>query len=473
MRIFKKDKIMKKRLLILLIPMLVLSCGEDFTLLSPISERNVGSFYKTQTDLEVAITGAYGALQSNGNFGVNYILFMEMRGDNADNGGGDTGLAATLAQINKFQEIATASELKSTWASSYQGIAWCNTILAKIDAVDFTDDTVKDQIKGEALFIRSLLYYHLAVIFGNIPEQFEEVTTPDITINQIPASDVFAQIAIDLETAEGLLPTTTTNGRATSGAAGALLGRVYLQAGNKAAAVAPLQRVIASTAGYGLVDNYADIWGVSNELNKESIFEIQFKSGSNEGSSYTEMFTPNGLGGGVGGGVKPQIETEEILNAFETGDERFEGTFTEVVDAVTSDTTYYVGKFDSSPTVAFDGDNNWIEIRYAEVLLNLAEALGEGGPAYDLINEVRDRAGLGDIDANTPGTFEEKLLQERRVEFAFENKRWPDLLRFGVAKSVMSAQLGIPESQVKLLLPIPQSAIDVAPDEMTQNPEHN
>ncbi len=473
MRIFKKDKIMKKRLLILLIPMLVLSCGEDFTLLSPISERNVGSFYKTQTDLEVAITGAYGALQSNGNFGVNYILFMEMRADNADNGGGDTGLAATLAQINKFQEIATASELKSTWAASYKGIAWCNTILAKIDGVDFTDDVVKDQIKGEALFIRSLLYYHLAVIFGNVPEQFEEVTTPDITINQVGASVIFAQIATDLETAEGLLPLTSSNGRATSGAAAALLGRVYLQAGNKAAAVAPLQRVVNSTAGYDLVDDYANIWGVANELNKESIFEVQFEAGTSEGSSYTEMFTPNGLGGGVGGGVKPQIETADILAAYETGDERFDGTFTEVVDTTTNDTTYYVGKYDSAPTVAFDGDNNWIEIRYAEVLLNLAEALGEGVPAYNLINEVRDRAGLLPISAVTPGTFDEKLLHERRVEFAFENKRWPDLLRFGVAKSVMAAHRGIPESQVKLLLPIPQSAIDVAPDEMTQNSEHN
>ncbi len=229
---------MKKRLLILLIPMLVLSCGDDFTLLSPISDRNSDNFYKTQTDFEAAITGAYGSLQSNGNFGVNYILFMEMRADNADNGGGDTGLAATLAQINKFQEISTASELKSTWASSYQGIAWCNTILGKIDGVDFIDDNVKDQIKGEALFIRSLLYYHLAVIFGNIPEQLEEVKTPDITINQVGASVIFTQIATDLEAAADLLPLTTSNGRATSGAANALLGRVYLQAGDKASAVA-------------------------------------------------------------------------------------------------------------------------------------------------------------------------------------------------------------------------------------------
>ena len=113
-----------------------------------------------------------------------------------------------------------------------------------------------------------------------------------------------------------------------------------------------------------------------------------------------------------------------------------------------------------------------MEMRYAEVLLNLAEALGEGSQAYGYINQVRARAGLDPIDASTPGSFSEKLLQERRVELAFENKRWADLLRFGQAKSVMASHLGVSEGTINLLFPIPQSQIDVSPNDMTQNPGH-
>src|SRR5699024_116269 len=95
---------------------------------------------------------------------------------------------------------------------------------------------------------------------------------------------------------------------------------------------------------------------------------------------------------------------------------------------------------------------------------------GESPEAYSYINQVRNRAGLADINASTPGTFIEKLLTERRREFAFENKRWQDLKRFGVAKEVMSNKLEIPESRINLLFPIPQQEISVAPDQMAQNP---
>lgn len=457
---------MKKRLLILLIPMLLISCGDDFTTLGPISERNVQNFYQTQTDFEVAMNGVLDGLQSNGTFGVNYVLFMEMRADNGANGGGATGLAQSLEFLDTFADQPNGGEIERSWIDSYRTIGAANTLLSRIDGVDFNDNAVKDRIKGEALFVRSLVYYHMAVIFGNIPLEVEEVTNPaSYKPEQVSASAVFTQIAGDLATAEGLLP---SSGRISSHAAAALLGRVYLQAGDAGSAVAPLQRVVDSNQ-FDLVADYGDIWGPGNEGNEEIIFEIQFRGGNiGEGSSYTDMYTNMGLAGGIGGGGAPQNVTDEFINsAFEAGDDvRF------AVNVDTADGNN-VTKFNDSPGAPFDSDVNWIEIRYAEVLLNLAEALGEGAPAYGYINEVRNRAGLADISAATPGTFEEKLLQERRVELAFENKRWPDLLRFGVAKSVMSAHLGIPESQVKLLFPIPQEQVDVAPDEMSQNPEYN
>lgn len=100
----------------------------------------------------------------------------------------------------------------------------------------------------------------------------------------------------------------------------------------------------------------------------------------------------------------------------------------------------------------------------------LAEALGESTEAYGYINQVRARAGLPAINASTPGTFAQKLLAERRIEFALENHRWQDLLRFGTAKATMAAQLSIPESSVRLLFPIPQKEIDVSNGKLVQNP---
>lgn len=452
---------MKKLILTLLLPLLFISCSEDFTVLGPISERNVVNYYKTQTDFEVAINGAFDALQSNGTFGVKYVLFMEMRADNTANGGGATGLAETLEDIDTFGEIPTASELNDSWIASYDGIARANTIISRIDAVTFTSDDVKNRIKGEAHFIRSMLYYHLAVIFGNVPLVTAEVTAPqNMNLNQVSADQVFAQIATDLTAAEGLLP---TSGRVSSGAAAALLGRVYLQAGDNASAVAPLKRVVASNV-YSLEANYADIWGPANEGSSEILFQVEFMSGNvGEGSSFTDMFTESGVAGGVGGGVAPQTVTQDFIDSYEAGDLRQGATLSESAT---------VEKFEDNPTSPFDSDVNWVEIRYAEVLLNLAEAVGEGAEGYGYINQVRARAGLAAIDGTTPGSYNDKLLHERRIELAFENKRWPDLLRHGKAKSVMASHLSIGEGSVTLLFPIPQSQIDVAPDEMSQNAEH-
>ena len=452
---------MKKLILTLLLPLLFISCSDDFTVLGPISERNVVNYYKTQSDFEVAINGAFDALQSNGTFGVKYVLFMEMRADNTANGGGATGLAETLEDIDTFGEIPTASELNDSWIASYDGIARANTIISRIDDVTFTNDDVKNRIKGEAHFIRSMLYYHLAVIFGNVPLVTAEVTAPqNMNLNQVSADQVFAQIATDLTAAEGLLPTT---GRVSSGAAAALLGRVYLQAGDNASAVAPLKRVVASNV-YSLEANYADIWGPANEGSSEILFQVEFMSGNvGEGSSFTDMFTASGVAGGVGGGVAPQTVTQDFIDSYEAGDLRQGATLS---DSAT------VEKFEDNPTSPFDSDVNWVEIRYAEVLLNLAEAVGEGAEGYGYINQVRARAGLAAIDGTTPGSYNDKLLHERRIELAFENKRWPDLLRHGKAKSVMASHLSIGEGSVTLLFPIPQSQIDVAPDEMSQNAEH-
>ena len=457
-------------------------CSDDFTLLSPISDRNVESFYRTPTDFTVAINGAYSTLAGNGAYNRSYVLLHEMRSDNTMNGGGNTGLAEVFFRIAHFSELATASELSSPWTTAYQGIARTNTILDRLDNLE--DGAFKERIRGEALFIRSLFYYQLAVLWGNVALQLEPVTSPDIEVNQVSADVIYNQIASDLELAQGLLPPSYPAedvGRATSGAANTLLGLVHLTNGDNAQAEVALRRVVTS-GQYTLVDDYADLWGVANENNMESVFELQYKAGGTDtGSQFTDYYTPFGDGGGVGAGNAPQNLSpdvqylHDVQYGIDENDERgLGGTWGFQVDEV-GDTTWYVEKWVSTPFGPADADNNFPVFRYADVLLMLAEALGESGEAYGLINEVRERAGVTPISAATPGTFEEKLLFERRLEFVTEGKRWADLLRFGVAPPVMASfeplvAAGLTAADIRELYPIPQGEIDVSGGQMVQNP---
>jgi hypothetical protein len=317
-------------------------------------------------------------------------------------------------------------------------------------------------------------------LWGNVPLQVEAVTSPNVTVNQVSANVIYDQIAADLENAQALLPLSydaANLGRATRGAANALLGLVYLTNGQPGQAATALRRVVES-GQYSLVPNYANLWGPANENNVESIFEIQYKAGgTGTGSQFTDYYTPFGGSGGVGAGNAPQTLSPGITDIFvvqhgitEEDERLWGGTF----DTSEAGNTY-VKKWESIPFGSGDADNNFPVFRYADVLLMLAEALGEGNEAYALINQVRARAGVTPIDASTPGTFEQKLLFERRLEFVTEGKRWADLLRFDVARQVMSSfaplvAYGHTEADIRTLYLIPQREIDVAPDAMTQNP---
>jgi hypothetical protein len=457
-------------------------CSEDFTLLSPISERNVESFYRNETDFTVAINGAYSTLAGNGAYNRSYVLLHEMRSDNTMNGGGATGLAEVYFRLAHFTEQATQDELSTPWTTAYQGIARTNVILDRLD--NLPDGDFKERIRGEALFIRSLFYYHLAVLWGNVPLQLEAVTSPDVEVNQVPASVIYEQIISDLELAQAALPASYDAedvGRATSGAANALLGLVYLTNGQRGLAETALRRVVNS-GQYQLVDHYADLWGVANENNVESVFELQYKEGgTGTGSQFTDYYTPFGGSGGVGAGNAPQVLSPDIeyihdlqYGIEETDERGWGGTWDFAVNEDGDTTNVWIRKWNSIPFGPGDADNNFPVFRYADVLLMLAEALGESSEAYDLINQVRARAGVTPISAATPGTFAEKLLFERRLEFITEGKRWADLLRFGVAKQVMASfdplvAAGLTEADIRTLYPIPQREIDVSPGEMVQN----
>lgn len=432
----------------------LMSCSESFTDLAPISQRNAGIFYKTASDMEVAVNAIYNTLKLDGAYNQSYWVLQELRSDNSFWDG--TGLAEEITVFDKFIDIPTSNISEAAWIDSYLGISRANIVLNRIEGIAM-DENVKDQYIGEALFLRSLYYYHLAVAFGNIPLILTETASvaEGQEHRQVDASTVYAQLIADLILAEGLLPQSYGSGdqgRATKGAAATLLGKIYLTTGDNTSAAAALRRVTGF--GYSLVPTVADLWGAQNEHNSESIFEVEFESGfGNQGNVFTNQFNGD-LSGTVTGGQR-NIPERDLLDAHEDGDERFD-----LYDGITDTNTGWTTKYGVTNAAAVDdAPNNWVVFRYADVLLMLAEALGEGNEAYGLINQVRTRAGLGSIDANTPGSFSEKLLQERRVELAFENHRWADLLRFGVAESVMSAQGK--STNGRLLFAIPQRELDL------------
>ncbi len=433
----------------------ILSCSDSFTDLAPISQRNVGIFYETATDMQVAVNAIYNTLKTDGCYNQSYWVLQELRSDNTFWDG--TGLAEEITVFDKFTDISTSDITEAAWNDSYLGIARANIVLARLDGVEM-DASQREQLRGEALFLRSLFYYHLAVGFGNIPLVLTETASvaEGQQHSQVDAATVFAQLVNDLTEAESKLQERYTGGdvgRATKGAAGTLLAKVQLTTGDNASATTTLRRVMGY--GYSLVSDYAQLLGPENEHNSESIFEVEFEGGfGDQGNSFTSQFNGD-LATSVTSGLR-NIPERGLVDAYEVGDARFAASLA----GVTADNTGWTIKY--GITNAFsedDAPNNWVVFRYADVLLMLAEALGEGTEAYALINEVRTRAGLPNIDANTPGSFADKLLQERRVELAFENHRWADLLRFGVAESVMSAQ-GKPTNG-KLLFAIPQREMDL------------
>ncbi|MDC6386574.1 RagB/SusD family nutrient uptake outer membrane protein [Flagellimonas taeanensis] len=459
---------MKRILYIMLCTVLFTGCSEDFTDLAPISNRNEADFYKSADDFEVAINASYRGLQSTGIYGRGYWTMFEMRSDNTDQGPDATGLARQYTEINAFTEDALNEQVSTAWSESYKVIANCNVILERISSVEM-DASTRDRIAGEALFIRSLMYYHLAIAFGNVPLQLEPYVAGDELV-QVSETVILEQMVTDLETAEGYLPVSypsSSVGKATKGAAATLLAKVQLTLGNNTAAETVLRRIISSY-GYDLVPEYADLWGVDNENNEESIFEVQFMSGGiGQGSLFTNDFSPSSaLQAGAGyGRNRPTVSMQE---AYEDGDSRYDASMgdsyinldAEVVEAL------YIKKYQADIAIENDSDINFVVFRYADVLLMLAEALGETDESYDLINEVRERADLGEINAATPGTFEEKLLHERRVELAFENHRWADLRRFNAINKVIEAEPVITGTREYFF--IPQREMDINPN-FTQN----
>ncbi len=447
------------------------SCGDSFFDLEPASSVTIDKVYKTASDYNVAVISCYAKLQSQVNF---YTECCEYRSDNLSLGAPTAGTQDRY-DIDHFTEKPSNGILSSYWANFNNNVYRCNLLLDQIDGANFAEN-LKKQYKGEAMFIRALNYFNMYRIWGGVPATKHVVSAAEaLKVARYSDEQMFDLIAGDLKEIvdNNYLPETYSSadmGRATSGAAKALLGKVYLTFHKWTEAKDILSQLIGK---YQLVSPIAQVFNVDNKNNNEIIFAVHFnKEIEGEGHSYWYNLT---------NASDDTNQTSSLLNTFPTGDARKDLiTYVQVEKNVRLMNKFYDTK---SPTFKTVG-NDQILLRYADVLLMYAEALNEiqydaseGSLALKYLNAVRQRAGISNLTAKqlpTQEKFRKGILVERQREFPYEGQRWFDLVRMGFAKSVM-AENGVEIKDYQLLFPIPQQEIEKVGDKsiLWQNPGYD
>lgn len=447
------------------------SCGDSFFDLEPASSVTIDKVYKTASDYNVAVIGCYAKLQSQVNF---YTECCEYRSDNLSLGAPTAGTQDRY-DIDHFTEKPSNGILSSYWANFNNNVYRCNLLLDQIDGANFAEN-LKKQYKGEAMFIRALNYFNMYRIWGGVPATKHVVSAAEaLKVARYSDEQMFDLIAGDLKEIvdNNYLPETYSSadmGRATSGAAKALLGKVYLTFHKWTEAKDILSQLIGK---YQLVSPIAQVFNVDNKNNNEIIFAVHFnKEIEGEGHSYWYNLT---------NASDDTNQTSSLLNTFPTGDARKDLiTYVQVEKNVRLMNKFYDTK---SPTFKTVG-NDQILLRYADVLLMYAEALNEiqydaseGSLALKYLNAVRQRADISNLTAKqlpTQEKFRKGILVERQREFPYEGQRWFDLVRMGFAKSVM-AENGVEIKDYQLLFPIPQQEIEKVGDKsiLWQNPGYD
>lgn len=444
----------------------------------------------------------------------------DIMSDDALKGGQNTSDMADVYDLENWKTNSNNTLLLDFYRAQYQGIARCNlglTYIPDMNTDSVMSASVQKRLLGELHFLRAMYYFRLVRVFGGVP-LVDFIVFSDANWDQARATsnDVYDFIKQDLEVAnEDLWVKSAYNaadlGRATKGAAQAMLEKVNLYTKDYQAAEAWGDSVIESNE-YSLCKHYKDNFTLAGENGPESVFEIQYStdptSDYGDGDGYTRgTFTlvltrSRALGGW--GFDKP---TQNLYDAYETGDPRRDITILKPDTFVNKTEEMYLGDpylsrkyamYDEYPVTTNLHDSrgplNYKVIRYADVLLMYAEACCENDhldKAKDALNEVRDRARdtlaitilpdfpYGKYTLNQKD-LREAIHHERRVELAMEGQRWFDLCRWGIAKETMDAYAATETDEARAemstfikgkheLLPIPSKEIELNPL-LTQNP---
>lgn len=470
-----------KYITLLLIGAVLASCESDFLEPAPSSGVTSASYYTNAAEVETAIINMYDGIQgvnstSTGvNHGVMYEFYLtEMRSDNTRT----KSQEGEAAQFESYTIEATNGIVADYYSSYYNIIFRANVVLDNLGVVE--DASKSASFEAEAKFVRAYAYFNLVRLFGDIP-LIDAVISPldtEVQFARVASAQVYDLIESDLTTAiAGLDNSYKTRG--SKAAAQALLAKAYLTQGENYAAAQGLCEDIMGS-GFILEPDFSDVF--YQELNDEIIFAVGYASAL---SSDSQLFSAEWMNGvGRSSGVN-YVTTDAVTVLDVSGGDRTQYSYRIDPSQTTQNqvTKYLPNGEDGGAdgkTFATDATlagNDWIVLRYADVLLMHVEAIMAGAsetsssPAVASMQAIRDRAGLT-APVTTPITKADLLL-ERRVELAFENHRFFDLVRLGAAESILSAfsatnSLGYSTSD--LLLPFPQSEINLSNGVLTQNP---
>lgn len=452
-------------------------CDGDLLVKSPPDALTEEGFYNSEERAELGVNAVYESVAGEWDREL-------LRVSNVP--AGDILLSNTEPlEYNNFTYHPAIQEFQFIWTNQYEGIGRANTIIAALPEIEM-DATLKNRYLAEARFLRALNYFTLSNLWGGVPIVTTPfVSTDDVLIARASLQEVYSLIIEDLQFAQNNLPFKSDYGdsdlgRATWGAAAALLGKVYLYDENYQQAYNLFKEIIDS-GRYALMDNFEHVWHRDYENNVESIFEVQYADIGGGGASGRNGSNLPAVNGATGA----SLATESAVNGFEDGDPRLQfsifregDTFAPHInpDLATFSTAWsatgYAVKKGMVPILYTNGGGgNTPLIRYADVLLMFAEAANELGlnqEARDAINQVRQRptVGLPEITVDSYQEIFDAIVQERRSEFVFEAHRFNDLRRWGLAQDILGSQ-GY-ESRHRYF-PIPQLEIDIN-ENLEQNP---
>jgi hypothetical protein len=467
------------------------------------------AFFKTASDVETAVMGTYADIASETYYGRKLVLSLQLRSDMCDIG--DRNTPARRQQVNDFNMDSNNGMITAFWPKSYRIIGTANAAIAGADLIidgGSTDPKVL-QFKAEATFVRAFAYYHLVRIFGDIPYIDFAITNPDDVkeLSKTAEADVYQGIIADLIFAKENLPDTPPAGarsRATAGTAASYLASVYLTIGDDQNAYNEAKFVIDNKDrfGYGLMADFAELYdGYSNDGLAEHVFIIDFAAGltgtNSQGQDWMapitgirSVYLPN-----TNAGWSVSVPSMDVFDSWDARDYRKNVSFIDSAYAdedLTEKIGYdrfapnhgsprpHIGKFYRlAGNHRGDGgysDNNYPAFRYAEVLLIAAEAAdnlgGKDAEALGYVNQIRERARNWngtqvDFPADATGSDDltEVIREERRLELAFEYKRWYDIKRWGIGDEVFKGANSLephPEFSADrdYYFPLPQDELD-------------
>ncbi|MBI2072087.1 MAG: RagB/SusD family nutrient uptake outer membrane protein [Gemmatimonadetes bacterium] len=415
-----------------------------------------------------AVAGMYDALQSTGYYGGTFTVFGDLPAEDVEH----TGTFASWRQVDKNEITTDNTAIEPLWDALYRAIGRANIVIQRVPTVAGLDPGERDQMVGEAHFIRALTYHNLVKLWGEkatsglgVPLRLEPaVDIPSASdIERATTSEVYAQVLSDLTEAERLMTVTDATRQGSTRAVRAIRARVLLYQQNWVAAESEAEAVAAM--GLGLATNYSDLFTAAGGNTPEDILRLRY----NAKDSHTLGFYYRAKG--AAGGRKEVSPAVTLLLAYDPNYGGTRATYNpvdrrgqwNVAFSGSAGSTRYGSKYPTST-----GTEHLHVIRFAEILLIKAEAEARQnklGEAQASLNLIRTRAGLLGLDLVAMGQSAaiDAILHERRLELVYEGDRWPDLVRTDRAV----ATLGIPA--FRTLFPIPQNELDVAPG-LVQNP---